>query len=106
MYNRAMDLEKLAIMMKEGFDAVDARFDAVDARFDAMDLRMDTMQATMEEKFGSVDRRLDSLEAEIQALRGDLDNVKTFSKEIDYAIARISELEKEVAALRKRIARA
>ena len=32
-------IENLAIMVKKGFDGVDARFDGVDARFDGVDER-------------------------------------------------------------------
>ncbi len=43
----SMDIEKLAIIMKKGFDSVDARFDAMDARFDTLEQEVRAIRNTI-----------------------------------------------------------
>ena len=61
-------IEKLAILMKSGFESVDARFDAMDARFDAMDVRFDALEQEMETGFKQLNTKLDRIDTRIAAL--------------------------------------
>lgn len=36
--------EKMAVMIKNGFDAADTRFDAIDTRFDKLEEKVDIIQ--------------------------------------------------------------
>ncbi|GEM_PF-1770919 len=85
-----MDLEKLAIIMKNGFDelrtymndgfkSVDKRFESVDTRFDSLEKEIRDMRREFSE--------------ELRQLREDIENVKGFSKEMDTLISRVAVLE-------------
>ena len=74
--------EEMAIMVKQGFDAVDQRFkqvdqrfEQVDQRFEAVDRRFDTMDRrfdTMDQRFDKIESRLGTVEHEVTGLRGDV----------------------------------
>lgn len=57
----AMTLEKLAGMVQQGFDSMDARFTSLENRVTAIEKRLNAIEA-----------RLDSLESEIMAIRRQL----------------------------------
>lgn len=59
-----ISLNDLAVMINEGFDAVDKRFTGVDERLDGMDQRFAKIEATMVTK--------DYLDEKLADLRGDL----------------------------------
>jgi tetrahydromethanopterin S-methyltransferase subunit G len=56
------ELEKLAIMVARGFDAVDKRFEDVDKRFDHIESRIDTVETEIHNGFRSVNERIDKLQ--------------------------------------------
>lgn len=81
------EIESLALMVKGGFDAVDARFEQVDKRFDKIDQRFDrledrvgSLEATLKTQYPDksyLDDKLADLAAEIGARinqRKDRDN--------------------------------
>lgn len=92
----ARGLNDLALAMKQGFDAVDARFGSIDKKFDGIDSRLDTIDDrldTIDSRLGMHDDHFDSLENRVNlltheiALNGD-------------AIARLTNLfEAEMAAV-------
>jgi len=51
-------VEKLAIIMVEGFASIDARFDAVDARFDGIEGDLSDIKRTLDR----IDTRISTLE--------------------------------------------
>lgn len=55
------ELEKLAIMVARGFDAVDKRFEDVDKRFEDVDKRF----ADMDRRFDHIESRIDTVETEM-----------------------------------------
>ena len=55
-------IEKLAILMKSGFESVDIRFDAVDARFDTLEQEMETGFKEVNTKLDRIDTRIAALE--------------------------------------------
>ncbi len=72
-----MDIDKLAIIMKDGFDSVDTRFDSIE-----QELR------EMRNEFSQ----------QLKEVRNDIENLQQmrgYSKEIDTLIGRVGELEKQ-----------
>jgi len=66
------DFEKLARMIKNGFDAVDERFTSMDARFTSVDERFDALDEKFEEtgkKIVALDRKFDGLHAALTEYR-------------------------------------
>ncbi len=79
-------IEKLAILVHEGFERIDERFERMDKRFDEVDAQLHDMRAEL----ADIRRRIERLEA-LGA------NHAGFTKEIDHLIARVTALEKRLA---------
>jgi predicted nucleic acid-binding Zn-ribbon protein len=85
-------IEKLAVLMADGFERVDARFDTIDTRFDAIDGRLDSINARLryiENELVDIHRRLDRLEEQGASNAG-------FAKEIDNLIERVNAIERHL----------
>ena len=69
---KKISIDRLAIMIKSGFDEVDKQFVAVNAKIDSVDSRLSA-------KIDGVDRRLsakiDGVDARVQNLQKQMDNV-------------------------------
>ena len=77
-------IENLAIMVKKGFDGVDARFDGVDTRFDGVD-----------ERFNKVEFRLRTLEKGQELILAKLDKM-VFKEDFDLLVKRVKILEQAI----------
>lgn len=90
-------IERLAVLVKEGFDNVDKRFDVIDRRFEAVDRRFDGIEDQLRDirsELTDVRRRLEHLEALGAVHSG-------YAKEIDHALTRIAILERKIAKMEK-----
>ena len=67
--NGGMTLDKLALVMGRGFNAVDKRFDSVDQRFDLVEARLAVLEVDGQE----IRKRLDKIEESIARLANTLD---------------------------------
>lgn len=64
MPKQKMSLEKLAGMVKRGFDSIDKRFDSVDKRFESIDKRFDKVDTEIKElkmADARIERKLDKV---------------------------------------------
>ena len=71
-------IEKLAIMVAEGFSNVDKRFEQVDKRFEQVDKR-----------FEQVDRRFDKVEEDIAELRLEIRGIRQEINDLPDVVDRI-----------------
>lgn len=78
-------IEKLAVLVAEGFEQVDKRFEQVDRRFE----RMETQLARITSELTDLHRRMDALEDQGARQAG-------YAKEIDHVLARIARIEKHL----------
>lgn len=65
--NTDITLNDLALMVKQGFDAVDKRFESVDERFESIDNRLENLEKGQEEiklRLDNVAYRFELLELE------------------------------------------
>jgi len=100
------ETEDLAAMVKRGFDDVDKRFDDVDKRFDDVDQRFDDVDKRFEsvdQRFESMDRRMTlgfaSLQAEINEIKQILEPLVKMAFVTD---KKVDDLERRVALLEAR----
>jgi len=93
------ETEDLAAMVKRGFDDVDKRFDDVDQRFDDVDKRFESV----DQRFESMDRRMTlgfaSLQAEINEIKQILEPLVKMAFVTD---KKVDDLERRVALLEAR----
>lgn len=92
-------VEKLAVLVADGFEHIDRRFEHVDSRFEQVDSRfeqvdrrfdrIDTQLEHIEAELGDIHRRIESLEERGASQAG-------FAKEIDHLLARVSKIEKHL----------
>ncbi|MGI5288805.1 hypothetical protein ACQEVF_36410 [Nonomuraea polychroma] len=113
------EVGEVKIMMKAGFDAVDARlatvderFDAVDARFTQIDERFDAVDGRftqidgrfgqMDDRFGEVDHRLSLVDGRLDIMQtninGLMDAVAKINKDSTRRDLRIDKIEKRLEA--------
>ncbi|MBI2056281.1 MAG: hypothetical protein HYT37_02780 [Candidatus Sungbacteria bacterium] len=62
---KGVTIDELAVMVKAGFDAVDARFEAIDARFDRVDKHFSKLESDIEDlkvRMGAVEQRIGTIE--------------------------------------------
>lgn len=64
-------IDKLAVIVAEGFSAVDARFEQVDERFEQVDARFDKVDA----RFDKVEADIADLRIEIRSIRFELEHL-------------------------------
>ena len=88
MENNKQEFENLASMIKQGFDAVDARFEQVDKRFEQMETRFD-------KKFLGLENRLDFLEEGQEEIKSRLNNV-AYRHELQNLDKRVVKIEKKL----------
>ncbi|OGG44562.1 hypothetical protein A2673_03440 [Candidatus Kaiserbacteria bacterium RIFCSPHIGHO2_01_FULL_50_13] len=99
-------IEKLAILMVEGFEQVDKRFEQVDKRFEQVDKRFDRVETRLE----GVELQLKDVKGELSYFRHEVAEIRQriehleelgarnagFAKEIDYLLERVGKIEKHL----------
>lgn len=81
-------IEKLAVMVKEGFDETSERFNQIDERFVRVGERFDQI----DEKFNHIDARLGNMEKDISEIK----NRFVYRIEFDDLAARVKYLESKL----------
>jgi len=86
------EIQKLTKIVEKGFAAMADEFAENDKRFRAIDRRFDSIEVTLKDikdEVRDIRKRLDTLEKEMANVRG-------FSKEIDYLLSRVANIEKHL----------
>ena len=83
-------IEKLAVLMAEGFEQVDKRFEQVDIRLDRIELRLERIESEL----ADIHRRIERLEEQGASNAG-------FAKEIDTLLRRVNNIEKHLGIKQK-----
>ena len=92
-------IEKLAILMVEGFEQVDKRFEQVDKRFDRVETRLEGVELQLKDVKGE----LSYFRHEVAEIRQRIEHLEElgarnagFAKEIDYLLERVGKIEKHL----------
>ena len=103
--NNKQEFENLASMIKQGFDAVDARFEQVDKRFEQIDKRFEQIDQRFERvdaRFESADKRFLGIESSLAFLEEGQEEIKSRLNNVAYR-HELQNLEKRVDGLEKKL---
>jgi len=92
-------IEKLAVLMMEGFEEVYVRFDGVYARLDAIEVRLDRIEARLDEhdaRFDRIEQELIDIHRRLDALEEQGARQAGYAKEIDHVLDRVRRIEKHI----------
>lgn len=98
--NHKQEFDNLASMIKQGFDAVDARFEQVDKRFEQVNQRFEQVDKrldAMDKRFVKIESSLSFLEEGQEEIKSRLNNV-AYRHELQNLEKRVSGVEKELSA--------
>ena len=96
--NNKQEFENLASMIKQGFDAVDARFEQVDQRFNQVDQRFNQV----DQRFEAIDKRFLKMESSLDFLEEGQEDIKSRLNNVAYR-HELQNLEKRVDGLEKKL---
>jgi len=95
-------IEKLAVMVKEGFDETAGRFDQIDERFVRVDERFNYINEKfdrIDERFSRIDEKFDHIGARLGNIERDVSEIKNrfvYRIEFDDLAARVKYLESKL----------
>jgi len=98
MENNKQEFENLASMIKQGFDAVDARFEQVDKRFEAIDKHFDQI----DQRFDNIDKRFLKAETSLAFLEEGQEEIKSRLNNVAYH-HELQNLDKRVVKIEKKL---
>jgi len=99
-----MTIDKLAKIIKKGFDDVDKRFDKVDKRFLEQDQKFVDLESLLTEKSASIWLEIKSLRQEIKRLEEKIDKISnTEAEDIKPVYFDVENLKKEILTVKNRL---
>ncbi|MBI2063318.1 MAG: hypothetical protein HYT61_03750 [Candidatus Yanofskybacteria bacterium] len=95
-----MTLDKLALMVGNGFNAVDKRFEQVDKRFEQVDKRF----GQVDKRFGQIDKRFEDMDGRFDVLENKVDRIES---ELIGVVNKVENLDvslnREIKQVKKRV---